>query len=67
MGEKEDKMKRMLRLSKAITNLAEEFEDCPGMQAMLHSSFALYAAGEVGKAALTSLAIVVHNVESSIP
>lgn len=46
----------LLDLSDAVTALADRFNDCQPMQAILHGAFTLYLSGKVGHIYLVLLA-----------
>ena len=46
----------LLEPSDAVSDLADRFEDCPPMQAIIHGSFTLYLGGRTGLLYLVQVA-----------
>ena len=53
---------RVEYLSGKVIDLAEEFDDCPPMQAILHGSFTMYLYGNKGIMQLVLLAASIGTI-----
>ena len=53
---------RIAELSAGVIELAEQFDDCPPMQAILHGAFTMYLYGNKGIIQLVLLAASIQSI-----